>query len=167
MKMAKGDQVVQTNKNPYPAWQQLANQNINYPTSLVQQSPYPQMQTPMGPYSSTNFTMLNPPANINYDLINQQNLQNLVNQRQQQLGITSGTNSLPNQSAPPTQSAINPSQALLAQYFGNAYQPQVYQPQMQPVYQSYLMNSMTPQNNPQMSFNNPSNTAALYRSLYS
>lgn len=46
--MAKGDPTTQTNSNTSPQWQQLANSNISYPTSIVPQQQMGQMRPGMG-----------------------------------------------------------------------------------------------------------------------
>ena len=46
--MPKGDQATNPNTNTSPQWQQLANSNISYPTSIVPQQMMGQMRPMMG-----------------------------------------------------------------------------------------------------------------------
>lgn len=61
--MAKGDQINPAQSSA-PMWQQIAGQNPSYPQSIVQQPPYPNVQSPMGPYNSNFYSMLQPPSQM-------------------------------------------------------------------------------------------------------
>ena len=52
--MSNANQSTNPNTNTNPMWQQLANMNANYPTSLVQQQPMNSMNPTPGMFNSMN-----------------------------------------------------------------------------------------------------------------